>query len=303
MKTGQLNVLTLLALCSLIGYTQSLSAQMSHQELLKYLATPFAPTPQAWNDMSFSQALDRTKTLIQDGSLDKPGRLLDLMTRKALGSTKQDQEIYIETLFNPILQVAPDLNYLIWKACKKFPKSAYSTKAKLHIQEFLLTQPQHVDKWLLLAGFATDDPMPILRLLEGQKSQSIQQAGKLALVRMGDESHTRSFLKAIKRIPLTDDFVYNIAPLIIYTRNKKVIQYLVDIIIENRGKCHPADAEIGGQISCSYRLVELLSPILQDTPIEMKKEFSNADAKAQLGVARQWLKANKKRLRIKREYL
>ena len=120
---------------------------------------------------------------------------------------------------------------------------------------------------------------------------------------MGDEIKTKAFLKAIKRIPIQDQFVYDIAPLAIYTRNRKIIQYLVDIIVENLGNCYPADAEIGGQISCGYRLVELLGPILQDFPQEIKEEFSNADAKEQLSVARRWLRANRKRLRINREYL
>lgn len=303
MKVGQLNALTLLVICSLIIYPPSLSAQMTKEALLKHLKTPFAPTPQAWEELNFSQALDLTQTLLMEGPLDKPQRLLNLMTKKALNSTKQDQQVYLETLFNPILQAAPDLNYSVWKNCSKFAKSAYSTNTKLHIQKHLLTQPQYLDKWLLLAGFATDDPMPIFQVLEEQKSRSIQQAGKLALVRMGDEGKTKSFLKTIKRIPIEDDFVFNIAPLAIYTRNKKVVQYIIDVIIQDRGKCHPADAETGGQISCGYRLVELLSPILQDAPAGMKEEFSNAAAKDQLTTAIQWLKANKKRVRLDREYL
>lgn len=303
MRIGQLNALTLFAIGWLIGWPQSLSAQMTKEALLKHLATPFAPTPQEWKELDFSQALDLTQTLVMEGSLDKPQRLLDLMTRKALNSSKQDQQAYLETLFNPILLAAPDLNYSVWKACSKFPKSAYSTNTKVHIRKYLLTQPQYLEKWLLLAGFAIDDPMLILQVLEGQKSASIQQAGKLALVRMGDEIKTKAFLKAIKRIPIQDQFVYDIAPLAIYTRNRKVIQYLVDIIVENLGNCYPADAEIGGQISCGYRLVELLGPILQDFPQEIKEEFSNADAKEQLSAARRWLRANRKRLRINREYL
>ncbi len=303
MKIGQLNALTLLAIYSLVGYPLSLSAQMTKEALLKHLETSFAPTPQEWKELNFSQALDLTQTLVMEDSLGHSQRLLNLMTKKALNSTEQDQQVYLETLFSPILQGVPDLNYSVWKACSKFAKSAYTTNTKLHIQKHLLTQPQYLDKWLLLAGFATDDPMPILQVLEGQKSRSIQQAGKLALVRMGDEGKTKSFLKTIKRIPIEDDFVFNIAPLAIYTRNKKAIQYLVEIIIENRGKCHPADAETSGQISCSYRLVELLSPVILDFPKEMEKEFSNMNAKEQLGAVIKWLKANKKRLRIDPEYL
>lgn len=302
MKIGQFNVLILYAIIWLIGYPQSLSAQMSKQALLTYLETPFAAVPQEWEKLNFSQALDLTQTLMRAKTIDKPERLINLMTRKALGSSERDQEVYLETLFSPILQAIPDVNYSVWKALNKFPRSVYSTKTKLHIQEYLLTQPQNLDRWLLLAGFSTDNPVPILQILEAQKSRSIQQAGKLALVRMGDEARTQAFLKAIKRIPVQDQFVYDIAPLAIYTRNKKVIQYLVDVIIENRGKCHPADAETSGQISCGYRLVELLGPVLLEAPEEMEKEFSNADAEEQLRAAIRWLKANRKRLRIDREY-
>lgn len=303
MKIGQLNALTFSALVWLIGCPQNLFAQMSKQALLSYLETPFAAIPQAWVELSFAQALNLTQSLMTAETIDKPDRLINLMTKKALDSSESDQEVYLETLFNPILQATPKANYSVWKACSKFPKSVYSNNTQLHLQKYLLTQPQYLDKWLLLTGFATEDPVPILQVLEAQKNRSIQQAGKLALVRMGDESKTKSFLKAIKRIPLGDDFVYNIAPLAIYTRNKKAIRYLVDIIIENHGKCHPADAETSGQISCSYRLVELLSPILLETPEEMEKEFSSADAKEQLNAVIKWLKANRKRLQIDREYL
>lgn len=300
MKIGQLNARSFFALLLLIGCSQSLFAQITRNQLLKYLKTPLAPIPAGWKSLSFVEALKMTKTLVLEGSLEKPEALIQLMTRKALQRPIQEQQVYLEQLFNPMLKNNASLNYSIWKACSKFPRTAFSVQTQQHLREFLPTQPQHLDKWLLLAGFATDDPIPILRVLEEQKSSSTQQAGKLALVRMGDEAKTKSFLKTIKRIPIKDDFVYDIAPLAIYTRDKKVFQYLIDIVLEDRGTCRPADAETDGRISCGYRLVEALLPVLQGVPKEIAQEMTNAK---QLSEAKQWLRKNRKRLVVDRQYL
>ncbi|MBX2871173.1 MAG: hypothetical protein KTR30_03710, partial [Saprospiraceae bacterium] len=270
------------------------------QQLLKHLETPFAPIPQAWKDLSFTQALEMTNSLLSSDALQQPESLLTLMSRKALASSEQDQQVYLEQLFNPILQENPSLNYSVWKACSKFPKAAFSIKTKQYLQAFLLTQPQYLDKWLMLAGFATDDPSPIRQILEAQKSRTVQQAGKLALVRMGDEPKAKSFLKALQRIPIHDEFVYDIAPLAIYTRNKKVVQYIIDVVIEDRGNCHPADAETDGQISCGYRLAELLLSALAGVPKEINREMTGQQL---LSDAKQWLRNNRQRIILDRQHL
>ncbi len=112
-------------------------------------------------------------------------------------------------------------------------------------------------------------------------------------------------MKSIKRLPINDDFVYDIAPLAIYTRDKQIIDFLVHAVIQNLGNCRPADAEIDGHISCSYRFIELLAPVLQGFPLfqEGDTDWDSASPQEQMTVARNWLKTNRNQLIIKKQHL
>ena len=289
----------------LLGCPFLLSAQMSQEDLLKYLETPFAPIPSQWQTLSYNKAKELCTPLLLDPTFDKTEAALSLMTRKTLQSNKENQQEYLERLLVELLVARPALNYSIWKSSSKFPKSAFNAKSQQAIIKHLLSEPQYLDKWLMLAGAVLHDPITIRQIVADRPEKTIQQAGKLALVRMGDQSQARLLLKNIKRIPINDDFVYDIAPLAIYTRDKQIIGFLVDAVIQNLGNCRPADAEIAGQISCSYRFIELLAPILQGFPLFQggRSDWESASPEQQMIEAKNWLRKNRNQLIINNKYL
>lgn len=284
-----------------VGCPIILSAQMTQEDLLQHIGTSFAPLPQEWVELSYSAAFPISFPLLLDTSVAKAESVLQLLTEKALHNSVKDQQHFLENLLSQALTKRPSLNYPIWRAASQFPKASFGTQAQQSILDQIKSQPQYLDKWLMLAGLATDDPWPIRLLLAERPTRNIQQAAKLALVRMGDQQQAQSLLRGIQRIPIHDDFVYDIAPLAIYTRDQTIIEYLVDIVIQDLGQCHPADAEIAGQISCAYRLVELLIPILKGFPLGSQAWESGA-AQEQMEQARKWLQLNRKKLIVDRQF-
>lgn len=299
------NALLFYTLLLLLGCPFLLGAQMSQEDLLKYLEKPFAPIPPQWQALSYDTAEALCSPLLLNPTFDKAEAVLSLMTRKTLLSEKENQQDYLEKLLVEILVARPELNYNIWKNSSKFPKSAFTSQSQQAIEKHLLSEPRYLDKWLLLAGVVLSEPTTIRQILADRSEKSIQQAGKLALVRMGDQSQARFLLKGIKRIPINDEFVYDIAPLAIYTRDKNIIDFLVHAVIQNLGSCQPADAEIAGEISCSYRFIELLAPILQGFPLfqEEDTDWNSVSPQEQMATARNWLKKNRNQLIINKQYL
>jgi len=305
MQTVHQNVPLFYTLLLLLGCPLLLGAQMSQEDLLKHLEKPFAPIPSQWQALTYDKAQALCSPLFLNPTFDKTAAVLSLMTRKTLHSKKENQRAYLEKLLVEILVARPELNYDIWKNSSKFPKPAFTPQSQQAIQKHLLSAPQYLDKWLMLAGLVLDDPTIIRQILMDRPEKPIQQAGKLALVRMGDQSQARLLLKNLKRIPINDNFVYDIAPLAIYTRNKQIIDFLVHAVIQNLGNCRPADAEIAGQISCSYRLIELLAPILEGFPLfqEGDTDWDSISSEQQMREARNWLKKNRNQLIIKNQHL
>lgn len=304
MKIRLKNVLVISTLLFYWGAPVAVTAQMTQADLLAFLQSPSSPISEKWSALPYRAAAQLGFAIIEDSTDSPANAVLPLLTAKALQSVLSNQQDYLDRLLSQVLANHPELNYSIWEAAKQFPKEAFGSPAQKAIQDHLQTKPQYLDKWLLLAGFATDNARPIRQLLAQRPTKRIQLAGKLALVRMGEQQYAKNFLRNIKRIPIDDDFIYDLAPLAIYTRDPNVLAYLVDIIMKDQGQCHPADAETAGDIPCAYRLVELLGPILTDFPIHLVegKAGSITYHEQQMKGVKKWLKSHKKKLPIDRQH-
>ncbi|MEO0734940.1 MAG: hypothetical protein AAFZ52_19035, partial [Bacteroidota bacterium] len=126
------------------------------------------------------------------------------------------------------------------------------------------------------------------------EATSAKRARNLALVRTGDAAKTANLLKNVRRYPVNDEFIYTVVPLLTYTRNRKVIDYLWQQALTENTACTPADAETSGRIDCAYRIVEFLAPIIPDFPV--KHDDSGillvADYSAALAEIRRWYAAH-----------
>ena len=122
----------------------------------------------------------------------------------------------------------------------------------------------------------------------------VRRAINLARVRCGNTGRRDNLLKNLRKITVDDEFAYTVVPLLIYTRDRSVFDYLWELAITENKNCHPADAEAGGRIDCAYRIVEYLGTAISDFPVPVDdgpnliaKDYANA-----LLRIRRWYAAN-----------
>lgn len=190
-----------------------------------------------------------------------------------------------------------------FNSLKKFEKKDFSRKAKSGLINLIDKKTPHLKTLFMLIGF--------LDLKEGEsamtaietKSKSIEQARNLAMVRMGNADKLNQMMKNIKAIPLNDDFIYNMVPLLTYVRKKESFDLLIDLLQNDRANCTPADAETEGNITCGYRLMESIAPYINDYPFELDAggDIITKNYQKALVNAKKWTTKNKKKYTLNNE--
>jgi hypothetical protein len=190
-----------------------------------------------------------------------------------------------------------------FNSLKKFEKKDFSRKAKSGLINLIDKKTPHLKTLFMLIGF--------LDLKEGEsameavetKSKSIVQARNLAMVRMGNADKLNQMMKNIKAMPLNDDFIYNMVPLLTYVRKKESFDYLIELLQNDRENCTPADAETEGSITCGYRLMESIAPYIVDYPFELDAggDIIAKNYQKALVSAKKWTTKNKKKYTLNNE--
>lgn len=169
----------------------------------------------------------------------------------------------------------------------------------------VLTRPevQNHPEIVRLAGFVG---VPITREQlhpEVKLTKSLKQHLKLASVRLGDEERRANLLENVRRYETSDDFVYTVVPLLVYTRQREVLDFLWELVMVDDNRCTTADAESNGRIPCAYRVVEYLGPAIVDFPVGVDDDHSlmTDDYEAALAEIRRWYTAHRTDYRINTE--
>ncbi len=178
---------------------------------------------------------------------------------------------------------------------QQFPKSAFDNNARQQIKKLLQDNPPHQDKLIKLAGFLNMNEALFGLLSQEKISKKDKRSIKLALVRTGDEAKLLNLMKNVKKIPIGDEFNYEVLPILIYVRQKMVTDYLLDIVLSDEKKCTPADAETAGNINCAYRIIEGLAPIINNFPytVDDYGDLETDDYNKVLPKVRKWIMKNK----------
>lgn len=125
--------------------------------------------------------------------------------------------------------------------------------------------------------------------------QGVRWAALIALARMGDQESIQSMMKRVQRLPVNDDVVYEVFPDLVYTRQKQAIDYLIVELKSDEKKCYTADAEDETPITCAYRIMEMLAPVIDKYPLQIDAsgDIQTKDYKKSLTTVRAWFEKNK----------
>jgi hypothetical protein len=203
-------------------------------------------------------------------------------------------------LLTEALTAVPGRQAKIARELKEFPLEAFNSQTAGQLSQLLSTGLVGGKKdYILLAGFLGESG-----LVEGLAAQSpsskLKQAINLARVRTGNAAKRANLLKNIANYPVDDEFVYTVVPMLVYTRQREVIDFLWEEVITENLACGPADAETEGRIDCAARIVEYLAPIIEDFPVDHDEEGNllTSDYAKAIAEIRRWYAVHSEDYRI-----
>ena len=183
----------------------------------------------------------------------------------------------------------------IYSYLEGFTPADFSPKARQSVGNLLSERPPHLSQLLRLVGTLNlREQAATLRNLLPDLSARERWTAQLALARLGDAEALASVMNRAKRYPVNDDVVYELLPDLVYTRQKAALDYLVSIVQSDEKNCTSANPEAEENISCGYRVLELLAPVIQSFPLTVDKSGDLAvdDYPQALQQAQQWLNQN-----------
>jgi hypothetical protein len=116
----------------------------------------------------------------------------------------------------------------------------------------------------------------------------------LALARMGQADALDYCMKKIKKLPVNSELVNYGLPDLIYTRQKPAIAYCVELLLSDKNLCRSPNPDIPEAISCAYRIMELLAPVIAGFPVQVDVSgtLDTDDYPQALQKVRAWLEKN-----------
>lgn len=182
--------------------------------------------------------------------------------------------------------------YRMIRELRQFSPEDFTEADKNRIAEKILNEETiQLTDYLMLAGY-----LKLFSALsevdrERLRTEKLKRSYGLAMVRAGDESKARVLLKNLRGLEYNDDFTYDLVPLLTYTRNREIFDYLIELTLRPNQNCLPPDPHAEGSIDCGYRMMESLAPVLRDFPFELgpSGDLEVDDYPAALKEVRIWL--------------
>jgi len=177
---------------------------------------------------------------------------------------------------------------------RRIPLAEFNSSHQRKVQTLISKGGSRADEWILIAGFlGMCDYVQSIRY-DYENGTDEKQAVNLALTRCGTPEKVASLLRNAKKIPVEDNFIYEVAPKLIYTRQKAILNYLFEIVMSDAKSCN-SSGEYERAIPCAYRLIEMLAPAINQYPFGLSAsgDLEQKDYKFALATIRRWYTKNK----------
>lgn len=187
---------------------------------------------------------------------------------------------------------------------QNFAPGDFSAADRLRLTTLLIAEEApHRDRLFLLAGYLGMGDALRAVPPELRRTEALQRSYVLALVRAGDAARREQLLRSLPSLPYDDAFVYQILPLLIYTHDRAVYDFLIGRLLLENQNCRSADPHADNRIDCGYRLLEALAPVLVDFPYAIGPggDLETSDYAAALRQSRDWLRDHRQDYRIVRD--
>lgn len=219
---------------------------------------------------------------------------------------KQARTSLVRSLLDCALKQDAQLSKSALRAMTVFEKTCFTDGIKEDIRLIAAHYPSGRQEAMLLLGYVGESgDISYLNGLGRYTSLSKQDKyyRQLALARLNDGDAVQELCAQIKEKKLNDEVVMNIVPDLIYTRNKKIFDLLVQEILNDTPNCLSANNDSQQLILCAYRIMEQLSGKIVGFPVQTDRSGEIAgDYAAALEQARKWIVSTKLEYSINTNY-
>lgn len=290
----------------LIAFAASVSvsnAQSSVRDLEKYLT-----------DIKTNPYLSLPKTLLEDSkNEDKLVKVLQGYTSdsivvvksrayyiiKVIGKRSKDAKVRqaaVTSLIKGIKDVNTGVSGTASEALSGFAQDNFTQEAKEALKQSLDPRTSHLHQVIKLVGYLEmkDQQPKLTNILASNAKATDKWACQLALARMGDATAINFILEKVKSAKLNDDLVYTIVPDLVYTKQKLIFDYLIEIINNDTPSCQSPNPDSNVKILCGYRVMESIAPAIEKYPLLVNDfgELNVTDYKEALTKVRTWFSEN-----------
>lgn len=179
---------------------------------------------------------------------------------------------------------------------KKFQKEDFEPAIVDSLHHFLDSPTNQKSSLIRLIGFAGTSSFAekLRKFSSKENTQSVRWSAMLAMTRLGDVEMASAVLEKVKKLKVNDETVNQLFPDLVYTRDKQVFDYLVEVIKSDQPSCESADNDHPTSILCGYRVMEQLAPVIKDYPLTLDAsgDVKTKDYKQALETVRQWFQKN-----------
>jgi hypothetical protein len=132
------------------------------------------------------------------------------------------------------------------------------------------------------------------KISSGSLSRKEKLAAYLALARLGDAEAVDYCLNKVRTLGINNDVVDDVLPDLIYTRQRKCYDYLIEILNNNELSCESPNPDASGKILCGYRIMEYLAPVIEKFPFKtnISGDIITDNYRSALKQTREWFKKN-----------
>jgi hypothetical protein len=233
-----------------------------------------------------------------------------LLHQRGLQNIKpKDKQRIIANLLRGWFDADTGINGFVASALSVYAKSDFTKSAKDNIVLLINKSPGYYHQLIKIAGFL--EIQELIPVLQQKLSNTIKMTDRvrwatyLALSRMGDSSATQVVLNKVKSLSISDEVVYTLFPDLVYTRQREVIDYLIEQLNSDEANCNSSNPEKSKRISCGYRIMEYLTVAVKNYPLttDISGELMVNNYEKALQDVRAWFRHANGRYEIKNEHL
>jgi hypothetical protein len=177
---------------------------------------------------------------------------------------------------------------------ENFKKEDFNETSKQKLVELLKLETNYFTHTIKLIGFLDmkEQIQTLKSLLVANQinDKTLQWDIRLTLARLGDEEQITYCVDFIRSTGLNDKVIYNLFPDLAYMHAKEAVDYMIEVLNRDSKDCFSPNPDNPVKITCAYRVMEYLAPIIIDFPLATDKngELDVDNYQEALQVCRRW---------------